>query len=109
MSWAIKLDKPSFVGKSALRRMSAHEPERQLVALRFDGAAPAEGAALSVGGQYVGYLTSSRYSPTLEHGVALGWTSRVNGEFPSRFDAEGLTGEATDHSFYDPDGERLRA
>jgi len=109
MGWAVRHDKPTFVGSSALRRMSAVEPERRLVALRFEGGAPPEGSALTVGDRYIGYLTSSRASPVLGHGVALGWTVRVEGEFPRRFEAAGAVGVAVEGAFYDPQGERLRA
>jgi sarcosine oxidase subunit alpha len=109
MPWAVKIDKPTFVGRSALLRMEGVAPDRRLVALRFDGNPPPEGAALTVDGRYVGYLTSSRRSPVLGYGVSLGWTVRVGGEFPSTFDSGGSVGTVVDHAFYDPEGGRLRA
>jgi sarcosine oxidase, subunit alpha len=109
MSWAVKPDKTTFVGKPALERISRFQLERKLVALRFDPEAPPEGAALMVGRRYVGHLTSSRNSPVLDHGIALGWTERVDGEFPKIFEADGFRGVQVDQAFYDPEGRRLRA
>jgi sarcosine oxidase subunit alpha len=109
MSWAVKPDKTTFVGKPALERISRVQPERKLVALRFDAEAPPEGAALMVGRRYVGHLTSSRHSPALGYGIALGWSQRVDGEFPQVFEANGLKGIRVDQAFYDPEGRRLRA
>lgn len=109
MAWAAKLDKPTFVGKKGLERAGEHEPVRKLVAVSFEGQAPPEGAALRAGGGYVGYLTSSGYSPALERGVGLGWVTRVDGGFPARVETDGAVGTVVDHAFYDPEGARLRA
>ena len=69
MDWAVKLDKPLFVGKAGLLRAAAHPMVRRLVPIAFEGErAPAEGSALTVGGRYVGHLSSSRFSPVLGHG-----------------------------------------
>jgi sarcosine oxidase subunit alpha len=109
MSWAAKMDKPTFVGKRALERIAKVEPVKRLVPIRFDDGAPSEGCPLSVDGEYVGYLTSSRASPQLGFGVSLGWISRHNGAFPATVVSGGLQGTIVDQSFYDPKGERLRA
>ena len=77
--------------------------------LVFEEEAPPEGTPLSTGGRHVGHLTSSRYSPFLGQGVALGWLRRSGGEFPSRVDAGGLMGRVVGKPFYDPEGARLRA
>lgn len=109
MAWATKLEKPMFVGKRGVERAAAHEMERKLVAVEFRGKTPPEGAALKVGGRYVGQLSSSGYSHALGHGVGLGWVSRVNGSFPTRVETDGVLGTVVDHAFYDPHGALLRA
>jgi sarcosine oxidase subunit alpha len=109
MAWAAKLDKPTFVGKKGVERANGHQPLRKLVSVSFEGQTPPEGAALRFGGTYVGYLTSSAYSPALERGVGLGWITRVDGSFPDRVETDGAVGTVVDHAFYDPDGARLRA
>jgi sarcosine oxidase, subunit alpha len=109
MNWAVKLDKPWFVGKLGVERANAHESLRRLVAVSFPGQAPPEGAPLRSGGRDVGYISSSGWSPVLGCGVSLGWITRTNGAFPTDLEADGIRGEVVDHAFYDPKGERLRA
>jgi sarcosine oxidase subunit alpha len=108
MRWAVKLEKPWFVGKPGIERARRHEPARKLVAVRFDYAAPPEGAPLVVDGQDIGYLSSSAWSPVLDCGVSLGWASRVDGSFPTAVTSEGIAGTVVSHAFYDPKGERVR-
>jgi sarcosine oxidase subunit alpha len=114
MDWAVKLDKPAFVGKAALVRMSSIRLERQLVALRFTGETPAEGTPLWADGRQVGHLTSSRYSPVLEYPVGLGFVTRVAGSFPPAVTAGEVgrlgaaAGTVVSRAFYDPEGNRVR-
>jgi sarcosine oxidase subunit alpha len=111
----VKYDKPFFLGQSSLRRLSKIPAQRQLMAIKFPGdVAPDEGAQLMVGDERVGWVTSSRYSPGLQHGVALGWVTARNGAFPTDVVAVSrggrrTAGTAVSGAFYDPKGERLRA
>jgi sarcosine oxidase subunit alpha len=109
MSWAVRMEKPWFVGKRGIERANAHGAPRRLVALSFPGRAPREGAPLVAAGRLVGNLTSAAWSPVLECGVALGWVSRLNGAFPAAVESDGILGTVVEHAFYDPEGERLRA
>jgi sarcosine oxidase subunit alpha len=109
LEWMVAMDKPGFVGKVALERIDEIPLALKLVPLVFDGDAPLEGANVEVGGRTVGHLTSSRFSPVLGHGVALGWIRRVDGEFPTTVTAAGRRGTVTSGAFYDPEGVRLRA
>ena len=109
MNWAVKLQKPWFVGKLGVKRANAHESLRQLAAISFAGHAPPEGAPLRSNGREVGYISSSGWSPVLGCGVSLGWVSRTDGAFPRDLEADGANGTVVDHPFYDPKGERLRA
>ena len=109
MNWAVKLEKPWFVGKLGVQRANAHESLRRLVAVSFPGHAPPEGAPLRSRGRDVGYISSSAWSPVLNCGISLGWVTRTNGSFPTDLEADGTVGTVVDHAFYDPKGERLRA
>jgi sarcosine oxidase, subunit alpha len=111
LDWAVRLDKPRFVGKAGLQRAAAQPMSRRLAPIAFAGdQVPAEGSALTVAGRYVGHLTSSRFSPTLGHGIGLGWIDcDADGAFPASVQAGGISGTVVSHAFYDPDGERLRA
>jgi sarcosine oxidase subunit alpha len=109
MGWAARLDKPWFVGKRGIERAAAHESQRRLVAVSFPNRAPREGAPLFAGGQILGNLTSSAWSPVLGCGVSLGWVSRLNGSFPTQLESDGVVGSVVEQPFYDPKGDRLRA
>jgi sarcosine oxidase, subunit alpha len=110
MGWAVRMDKADFVGRQALERLAALPPRHRLVGLRFEGVeAPPEGAPLTAGERHVGHLTSSRFSPVLGCGVALGWLRCVDGEPPERVEAGGREGIVAETPFYDPAGARLRA
>ena len=112
--WAVKMDKPFFIGRTALERIARIPRERSLLPLTFAGRrAPEEGAQLFVAGTHVGNITSSRFSPVLGMAVALGWVRHPEGSPPTRIRARDtlgeLPGEVTQAAFYDPRGERLRA
>lgn len=116
MPWAVKMDKPYFIGRASMSRLAAIPPAKKLVPIRFPGtSAPDEGAQLMVGERRVGYLTSSRYSPLLGCGVALGWVAFDGSEFPTSVIAVSDAGKRRDTgtiasgAMYDPEGARLRA
>ncbi len=109
MPWAVKSSKPYFVGRTALQRIQEVPMHRRLIAVRFEGQPPVEGSPLSAGGQHVGHLTSSRFSPVLGCGVALGWSLRAGADFPDTVEVNGSRGSVVHGPFYDPAGEKLRA
>ena len=120
VAWAVKLDKPDFLGKPSLIRIFAEGPKQLLVGFKMvePDVVPAEGLQIvesEADGQLkiVGWVTSSRFSPTLEEAIGLCWlpadlASQNGASFTIRMD--GHLKEACVHhgAFYDPDGERLR-
>lgn len=114
LDFAVKMDKPDFVGRTALERIATLPRERSLLSMTFAGQrAPEEGAQLFANGEHVGNLTSSRFSPSLSCGVALGWVRHPAGAPPSKVTARDTRGDVeglvTRGAFYDHKGERLRA
>lgn len=116
MDWAVRMDKPTFVGRSSLERLARIPPSKKLVTIRFEGtSAPDEGAQLMVGAERVGHLSSCRYSPVLQCAVALGWVRLTDGAPPTQVTAVSSngarkdTGVITRGPLYDPEGEKLRA
>jgi sarcosine oxidase subunit alpha len=110
LDFAVKLDKPSFVGRTGVLRNLDTPLRQRLALLRFDDGVPLEGAALFQADQPVGHITSARRSPALGVGVALGWLRGTNGSFPDVVRcSDGEVGRVVSRAFYDPDGVRLRA
>jgi glycine cleavage system aminomethyltransferase T len=109
MDWAVKLDKPAFIGRDALRRTAALPDERRLFGFTIDGPAPAEGSVIrqSPDGDIVGHVTSSWASPLLGHPVLLGWQKRAPHTDTVFIDGRPATVVPT--PFYDPTGGRARA
>jgi len=107
--WAVRMDKPDFVGKSALIRTNKLPLDRQLVGFTMSTPAPLEGAVIYHGDTYAGYVTSTFASPLLGQTVLLGWLKFFNGELPTEVTIGGRTARRVAPPFYDPEGTRARA
>ena len=85
LGWITKLDKGPFVGRDALRAQKEGGLERRLVGLRVDERGfPRPGYAIRSGDAEVGVVTSGTVSPSLGHGVAMGYV-------PTSLASEGTT------------------
>jgi sarcosine oxidase subunit alpha len=109
MNWAIRMEKPWFLGKKGVERANVLEPTRRLVAVTFRAHAPPEGAALRLHGRNIGYLTSSSWSPVLGHAVSLGWAAGLDRSTTAKIESDGAVGHVVEQPFYDSKGDRLRA
>ena len=121
MAWAVKLDKPDFLGKRSLERIAANGPRQRLVGFEMvsKDVVPDEGlqivkrqkdGALDI----VGWVSSSRFSPTLQKPIGLCWLpTEMAAEQGTSFTIhrDGRLEEARVHHgpFFDPDGERLKS
>ena len=128
MAWAVKLDKPDFLGRRSLARVSAEGPKQKLVGFkmappRVAGApavVPEEGLQIVSSGMdgrmtIIGWVTSARFSPTLNESIGLCWlpaniAAQAGAPFSIRLlNGVGLAEGRVHHGpFYDPDGLRLR-
>lgn len=107
--WAVKLDKPDFVGRQAILRTDKIPLDRQLTGFEMEGPAPFEGALIWKGADYAGYITSSTFSPALGKSVMLGWLKLREGELPVEVTIDGRPARRVPTPFYDPEGSRARA
>lgn len=74
LGWAVKLNKPFFVGQDALRKEKAAGLARRLAAFRLtDRGVPRQNIPIHFNGDPVGVVTSGTFSPSLNVGVALGY------------------------------------
>ena len=108
----VDLDKPDFVGKSALR---AAEANRAFVSMEVDCThAPAQGGdSIVSGGRIVGTVTSAGWGHRVGKNLAMGFVEPACADVGTRLQVE-IIGEATDATVvpecrYDPTGERVRA
>jgi glycine cleavage system aminomethyltransferase T len=107
--WAVRLDKPAFVGRSAVERTNRLPLDRQLCGLEMDGAAPPEGATMWRDGEFAGYVTSSAWSPVLGRSVMLAWVRLDGGQLPESVTIDSRLARLTSTPFFDPEGLRARA
>ncbi len=120
IGWAVKLDKPDFLGKPSLVRISTEGPKQLLVGFKMANpdVVPAEGLQIvepEAEGRLkiIGWVTSSRFSPTLGEVIGLCWlpadlASQNGAPFTIRMGDHLKEAHVHHGAFYDPDGERLR-
>ena len=106
MDWAVKLDKPWFVGREALLRTATLPDERRLFGFTMDGPAPYEGSVIRVRGEVVGHVTSSWDSPLFGKAVLMGWQKRL--PHADVVEIDGREAHVSTVPFYDPEGARAR-
>ncbi|HEY7936488.1 MAG TPA: glycine cleavage T C-terminal barrel domain-containing protein [Candidatus Limnocylindrales bacterium] len=107
MDWAVRMDKPEFLGRSALARTALLPDSRRLIGLTMTSPVPTEGSPIWSDGEIVGHVTSSFDSPLLGRAVMLGWLKRT--PFPEAVEIDGRRATVTRPPFYDPEGLRARA
>ena len=107
MDWAVRMEKPRFIGRASLERTAKLDDHRRWVGFTMDGPAPVEGAPIWSGGEVVGNVTGSWDSPLLGKALMLGWQRRT--PFAERVEIDGRAATVTATPFYDPEGHRARA
>lgn len=74
LGWVVRWDKGDFRGRAALEAEKERGVARRLRGLTVEGRRPPrEGQAIVSDGEVVGEVTSGNFSPTLGHGIALGF------------------------------------
>jgi len=109
MDWAVRMEKPAFIGRASLARTATLDDERRWVGFAMDGDAPPEGSPIrSIDtGEIDGNVTGSWTSPLLGKALMLGW--QRHGRFDDRVEIDGREAHVTPTPFYDPEGLRARA
>ncbi len=112
--WAVKMNKPFFLGQEALARTEPLADLRKLIGLTLDGPAPTEGCPLvsADGSTIVGHVTTTFASPLLKQSIALAMLKRdwdPGGSMPTEYRIDGRRATLTEAPFYDKEGRRARA
>ena len=112
--WAVRFDKPDFIGRGGLVVASERGLQQRLAGFLMPGSAyPEDGTPVLSGARPVGRVTSARLSPTLLRGFGLAWV-------PPYLAVDGATIEVLVNDLpvsarvtmvpvYDPEGRRLRS
>jgi glycine cleavage system aminomethyltransferase T len=109
MDWAVRMEKPAFIGRASLERTAKLPETRRWMGFTMDGEAPAEGTPIRSldDGEIVGNVTASWTSPLFGRALMLGWQRRT--PFADRVSIDGRDAVVTPTPFYDPEGARARA
>jgi aminomethyltransferase len=91
----INYEKGCYTGQEIVERVrSRGHVNRRLTELRFTGIeAPASGTKLLSGGNEIGSVTSTAYSPTLGQPIGLGYLRREHSAVGTQLDASGIPAE----------------
>jgi len=109
--WAVKFDKPYFVGKRSLQMISAMPVKQRLVGFKLlpgmTGAAPQECHLIIEDGEIIGRLTSIGYSVAVGAHIGLAFvppTHTTPGQLLTirRTDGSEVRAEVVTRPFYDP-------
>jgi len=74
LGWVVAFDKPAFIGRGALVAERERGVHRRLRGIVVEGRRPPRaGYDVLIDGVVVGQVTSGNFSPSLGHGVALGF------------------------------------
>ena len=120
--WAVKLDKADFLGKRELIRIAGEGPRDRLVGftmarpdrvpdegMQIVEPSPASGRRFDI----IGWVTSSRLSPTLGEVIGLCWlpaarAAQEGAPFDIYMNGELARAHVHHGPFYDPEGTRVR-
>jgi sarcosine oxidase, subunit alpha len=120
MELTVKLDKPDFLGQRAIMRVKQEEAAQRLVGFKMvePHIVPNEGLQIVQPRQngeldIIGWITSCRYSPTVDETIGLCWIAsdiaqQPGREFFIRMNGQLNTAYVHHGPFYDPEGRRLR-
>ena len=117
VDWAVKMDKPYFVGQRSLKIVQRKNPKATLVGFTLDstneGAVPKECHLVIRDGKIAGRVTSIAWSPALEKHVGLAFVSQEiianrGGFFIRVDDGRMVPARIAKTPFYDPAGDRQK-
>jgi aminomethyltransferase len=99
LGWAVTLDKGDFIGREALAALASRPPERRLVGVRFDGAAPEDGTELTADGEAAGRVTVARHIPGIDAALGLAVLSQPHAAAGTEVSG-GVSGTVAELPFY---------
>ena len=113
LAWAVKFEKPDFVGKHYLLKTKNECLRQQFIGFIMKGDEPAEnGDVVVVGGKIVGRVTTAGFSYALQKHVGMAWVpvelATEHSTIPIVHDGRAVDAEVASGPFYDPEGRRMK-
>ena len=117
LEWAVKMDKPFFIGQRSLQIVAKRQVKQTLIGFMLDagfqGSPPQECHLVIAQGEITGRVTSIAFSPTLKRYIGLAYLRPELAEKGNRFairlsDGSLVTATVSPTPFYDPDNTRQR-
>jgi sarcosine oxidase subunit alpha len=115
LEWAVKMDKPFFIGQRSLQVVAKREMKHKLVGFMLDAdiATPPQECHLVIDhNDIVGRVTSIAFSPTLQCYIGLAYVTpelATTGQFAIRLsDSSLVSANICPTPFYDPDNTRQK-
>lgn len=117
LHWAVKMDKPFFVGQRSLQIHAKRPLKHQLVGFTlnaFTGTPPQECHLVIDNGEIAGRITSIAYSPSLDRHIGLAYVKPEQAVIGTQFtirrsDGSLVTATVAPTPFYDPDNLRQKS
>ena len=117
LEWAVKMDKPFFIGQRSLQAIAKHPVKQKLVGFslnaNFQQTPPQECHLVIEGGEIAGHVTSVAYSPILNQFIGLAYVksemAKPDSQFSIRLSDGAMVGATVCPTpFYDPDNRRQK-
>jgi sarcosine oxidase subunit alpha len=114
MDWAVKLEKPDFVGRAGVLAARERGLRQCLVGFEMlEPVLPKEGDAVVSNGRPVGRVTSAKWSGEPRRAIGLAWVpasgSSAEAQIAIRTSGRMQNARIVDRAFFDPQGARLRS
>lgn len=115
LAWAVKMDKPFFVGQRSLQILQKRSPRQKLVGFtlpqNFQGTPPQECHLVIHDGEIAGRVTSIGFSKILNRYIGLAYLTQDLTEIGTTFsirlsDSTLITATVAPTPFYDPENQR---
>jgi sarcosine oxidase subunit alpha len=117
LEWAVKMDKPFFIGKRSLQITSKRLPKQKLVGFilnaEFNNTPPQECHLVIYNNEIAGRVTSMEFSPSLQRYIGLAYLKPELADKGNQFsihlsDRSLVTATVTPTPFYDPENLRQK-
>ena len=114
LAWAVKFEKPDFVGKHYLLKTQRHGLRQRIVGFVVKGTGPVNnGDVIVVDKKIVGRVTTAGYSYARQEYVGIAWVAvefaKEHNTIPIVHDGHPVDAEIVSGAFYDPEGRRMKA